>query len=217
MSNVSVGAPGDLTAKWTIDFKLRATLARPINQPAIVDDPVGLAVFGDSTAIYLALVTDPGASVYAKLGTINAKTYIHGWTVSSGWIYVLDGVELIAFDLRTGNKGASIALLTGAEDQSATNALAELKKAQQKVEWATLLEQAEEEWVRVTAQQAAATPGSAKRDEMDTVGVDFFRMLKELREMAGSAGGGAAARQLVADLRKALTAQQTAAAPWCFS
>jgi hypothetical protein len=217
MSHNLVGAPGDLPAKWTIDFKLRASLSRPIQQPMIIDDPVGLAAFGDSSIIFFAWVTDPGAGVYTPMPNIKATTYIHGWTVSSGWIYVLDGVELIAYDLRTGNKAATLALLSGADAQAANDALAKLQKAQQKFEWATLLELAEDEWGRVTAEQAAAPLGSAKRDELDVVATDFFRMLKELREITGSAGGGVAARQLVNDLRKALATERTAAAPWCFA
>jgi hypothetical protein len=217
MSNDLVGAPGDLPPKWSINFGTRATLSRPINQPAIIDDPVGLAAFGDTSTIFLALVTDPGAGVYTKLGTIKAKTYIHGWTVSSGWIYVLDGVELVGWDIRNGEKRAAISLLKDTEAQKAIDALADLQKAQQRVEWATLLEQAEEDWLRVTAQQAAAAAGSAERDQLDTIASDSFRMLKSLREVTGSAGGGVAARQLVAELRKALAAKRTAAAPWCFS
>ena len=122
MSNNLVGALGDLPAKWTIDFKLRASLSRPIQQPMIIDDPVGLAAFGDSSIIFFAWVTDPGAGVYTPMPTIKASTYIHGWTVSSGWVYVLDGVELVAYELRTGREAARLAVLSGADAQAATDA-----------------------------------------------------------------------------------------------
>src|ERR1043165_3531758 len=158
MSNEPLGAPGDLQPKWTIPFNARATLSRTFNQPFIVDDPVGLVVFGDSTAIYLAQVTDPGAGVYAKLGTIKAQTYIHGWNVSSGRLYVLDGVELAAWDLRKGTKDETLNLLKDAEAKKANDALAELEKALKRVEWATMLEQAEEDWIRLTTKQNAAKP-----------------------------------------------------------
>jgi hypothetical protein len=217
MSTNQVGASGDPTARTKIDFKLRASLSRQISQPKIVDSPVGLAVFGDTANIYLAQVVDPGAGVYSHLGNIKAKTYIHGWTATGGWMYVLDGVELFAYGLLRGEQSASKALLTGDEAEKAVGALTKLKEAQQKVEWATLLELAEDEWIRVTAEQAAAAPGSADRDKMDIVAADFFRMLTELREITGSTGGGVAARKLVGDLRTALATERTTAAPWCFS
>lgn len=217
MPNETLTAPGDLAPKWSINFNTRASLARSFGQPAIVDDPVGLVVFGDSSAVYLAQVQDPGAGVYAKLPSIKATTYIHGWTANSGRLYVLDGVELSAWDLRDGQKRESISLLKGDDAKNATTALADLQKATQRLEWATLLEQAEDDWLRVTAKQNAARPVSAERDELDTTAADFFRMLKSLREITGSTGGGPKARQLVTDLRKALAAKRLEVAKYCFS
>ncbi|HEU4794154.1 MAG TPA: hypothetical protein VFT02_00905, partial [Pyrinomonadaceae bacterium] len=216
-SNIPGGAPGDLDPIWTIEFNLRASLSRPINQPAIIEDPIGLVVFGDSSALYCAQVSDPGAGVYEKLKTIKATNYIHGWAVSTGRLYVLDGVELAAWDIRDGVKRESINLLVNQDAQQATTELAELQKAQQKVEWATLLELAEEDWVRVTAQQTAAAAGSEERDKLDKVVADSFQMLKSLREITGSTGGGVAARKLIGELRAALAKKRAEAAPYCFS
>jgi hypothetical protein len=216
MSTEILTAPGDPSPKSNIDFQTRASLSRPFFQPTIVDDPVGLVGFGDSSALHFALVTDPGAGRYSKLA-ITAKTYIHGWTVNSGRLYVLDGVELTAYDIRKGVKEESQSLLTDTEATTATNALVDLKKAEQRFEWATLLELAEDDWVRITAKQSAAPVPSAERDQLDILAAEFFRMLKSLREMTGSAGGTVAARQLVATLRKALADKRVEVAPWCFS
>src|SRR6266478_1493934 len=202
MSYNTSGAAGDLQPKWSISFKTRSSLARTINQPVLVDNPVGLVIFGDTSMIYLAQVADPGASVYGTLGTVKATTYIHGWTVNSGRLYVLDGVELAAWDLRDGVKRETIRLLKEPEAKQAIEALNDLQKAIQRVEWATLLEQSEDEWVRLTAQQEAAAPLSDERDRLDTLAWDYFRMLKGLRETLGSTGGAAAARQLIAGLRR---------------
>jgi hypothetical protein len=217
MSNDLLTAPGDLSPKWNINFNSRASLSRPLFQPTIIDDPVGLVGFGDSSALYFAQVTDPGAAAYSKLPTIKAKTYIHGWTANSGRLYVLDGVELAAYDIRDGQKRETIALLADQEAQKATDALGQLRKAEQTLEWATLLELAEDDWLRVTAKQNAAPPSSAERDQLDILAADFFRMLKSLREMTGSTGGAVAARQRVEALRKALAAKRAEVAPWCFS
>ncbi|HVF22428.1 MAG TPA: hypothetical protein VM941_05105, partial [Pyrinomonadaceae bacterium] len=216
MSNDPLTAPGDLSPKYNIPFNVRASLSRSFFQPTIIDDPVGLVGFGDSSALYFSLVTDPGAGRYDKLA-ITAKTYIHGWTANSGRLYVLDGAELSAYDIRDGAKRESISLLSSTETQTANTALADLKKATQRFEWATLLDLAEDDWVRITAKQSAAPPFSAERDQLDTLAADFFRMLKSLREMTGSTGGAVAARQLVADLRKALADKRAEVAPWCFS
>jgi len=217
MSSDFLTAPGDLSPKWNINFNTRASLSLPFFQPTIIDDPVGLVGFGDSSALYFALVTDPGAAPYSKLSRIKAKTYIHGWTANSGRLYVLDGIELSAWDIRDGQKRESLSLLAGTEAQKATDALADLQKTQQRAEWATLLELAEDDWVRVTAKQNAAPPFSAERDQLDTLAADCFRMLKSLREMTGSSGGSVAARQLVGELRKALADKRAEVAQWCFS
>src|SRR4026207_559466 len=128
-------APGDLSPKWNIAFNTRASLSRPIFQPTIIDDPVGLVGFGDSSALHFALVTDPGAAVYSKLPSIKAKTYIHGWTANSGRLYVLDDVELSAWDIRDGPQRETLALLADQEAQKATDALDQLRKAEQTFEW----------------------------------------------------------------------------------
>jgi len=217
MSSDLLTAPGDLSPKWNIAFNTRASLSRQIFQPTIIDDPVGLVGFGDSSALHFALVTDPGAAVYSKLPTIKAKTYIHGWTANSGRLYVVDGVELSAWDIRDGQKRESIALLTDTDAEKAIDALSQLQKVEQKFEWATLLELAEDDWLRITAKQNAAPPFSAERDQLDTQAADSFRMLKSLREITGSAGGAVAARQRVAELRKALADKRAEVSPWCFS
>src|SRR6185369_10862263 len=96
-------------------------------------------------------------------------------------------------------------------------ALGELNKAIQSVEWATFLEQAEDEWERLTAQQAASLSPSDERDRLDALAADYFGMLRALRKMVGTTGGGVAARQKVADLRKDLATKRKAAEPWSFS
>lgn len=218
MSENLLGAPGDLQPQVSITFDQRASLTRTMNQPVIVDDPAGLVVFGDTTAIHLAEVVSSGAEVYPRLPIIKATTYIHGWTVSVGKIYVLDGVELSAWDISTGQKATALKLIRDNSKVAQANAaLADLQKSIQKVEWATLLEQAEDEWLRLTAQQSAAAPSSDERDRLDTLATDFFRMLKGLREMTGSTGGSAAARSLITTLRQELADKRKATAQWCFS
>jgi hypothetical protein len=217
MSDNTSGAAGDLQPKWSISFKTRSSLSRMINQPLIVDNPVGLVIFGDTATIYLAQVADPGAGVYERLSSVKATTYIHGWAVNSGRLYVLDGVELSSWDLRDGTKRESLKLLKDADAKQAVEALGELQKAIQRVEWATLLEQTEDEWVRLAAQQSAATPLSDERERLDELASDYFRMLKSMREALGSVGGAAAARQLIAELRLALAEKRKVVAPWCFS
>ena len=88
MSTNPVGGPGDLIPRTPIDFKLRVSLSRPLSQPKIIDNPVGLAVFGDTAKIYSALVVDPGQAVYEPLKNIKANTYIHGWTATGGRLNV---------------------------------------------------------------------------------------------------------------------------------
>lgn len=218
MSDDLLGAAGDLQPAVSIDFKLPASLARTMNQPVIVDNPAGLVVFGNTAMIYLAEVISSGATIYERLPSIKATTYIHGWTVSAGKIYVLDGVELTMWDIRSGKKEPTLKLIRDASKVTQANAaLGELQKVIQKVEWATLLEQAEDEWLRLTTQQSAAAPATDERDRLDTLATDFFRMLKALREMTGSSGGGAAARTLIASLRQELADKRRAVAQWCFS
>ena len=218
MSDDLLGAAGDLQPQVTVKFDQRASLARTINQPLIVDEPAGLVVFGDTTALHLAEVVSSGAEVYKRLPTIKANIYIHGWTVHTGKLFVLDGTELTSWDIGTGKKETTLKLVRDATKITQANAaLADLQKSIQRVEWATLLEQAEDEWLRLTAQQGAAAPSSDERDRLDTLAADFLRMLKALREMTGSTGGGAAARSLIATLRQELADKRKAVAQWCFS
>ena len=218
MSNDAVGAPGDLQPQVAINFNLRASLARTMSAPVIVDGIVGLAIFGNTSELYLAHVPDKGGDVYAPLSSVKATTYIHGWTVHVGKLYVLDGVELSMWDLSSGQKGQTLNLVKDPAAIAQSNqALGELRKAIQRVEWATLLEQAEDEWLGLTKQQNAAVPSSDERDRLDTVAADYFRMLKTLREITGSTGGAVAARTLVKNLRKELADKRKAVAIWSFS
>ena len=206
-----------LTPKWPIAFdKSYASLVRPMNQP-IFDDENGLVIFGDSSAIYLARVADPGQAPYSKLPKIKATTFIHGWSLDAGNLYVTDGVEVSMWNLLDGVKTHTLQLVDDTEVAAARAAMVDFNKAIQSVEWATLLEQAEDEWIRLTTQQAAAPHPSDERDRLDTLAADYFHMLTALRKMVGSTGGGAAARQKIADLRNTLAAKRKAAAPWCFS
>jgi len=219
MSDDLVGAPGELQPNYPISFDpLRGSLSRSMAQPLIVDDPVGLVIFGDSSAIYLAHVVESGSGAYERLRSIKAKTYIHGWAVDTGRLYVLDGVELSAWNLIDGQKKESISLLEDEDATSANAALVNLQKAIQRVEWATLLEQSEDDWVRLTAEQSAAPPDSADRDRLEALSADFIRMLRALREAAGATGAGSVgARTLIAELRKELADKRKAAAAWLFS
>jgi hypothetical protein len=49
-----------------------------MSAPVIVDGIVGLAIFGNTSEIYLAHVPDKGGEVYSRLGSVKATTYIHG-------------------------------------------------------------------------------------------------------------------------------------------
>lgn len=206
-----------LAPKWPIAFdKSYASLARPMNQP-IFDDGNGLVIFGDSSAIYLAKVADPGQAAYPKLPKIKATTFIHGWSLDAGNLYVSDGVEVSLWNLGDGVKTHTLQLVDDTDLAAARAAMTELNKAIQTVEWATLLEQAEDEWIRLTAQQVAAPQPSDERDRLDALAADYFHMLTAMRKMVGSTGGGPAARQKISDLRKTLADKRKAAAPWCFS
>jgi hypothetical protein len=61
-----------------LTLNLRASLARTMSAPVIVDGIVGLAIFGNTSEIYLAHVPDKGGEVYSRLGSVKATTYIHG-------------------------------------------------------------------------------------------------------------------------------------------
>ena len=203
--------------KWSIPFVgFHASLVRPMNQP-IIDDDDGLVIFGNSSALYLARIADPGQEPYAKLKTIPATTFIHGCVLDAGKLYVVDGVEIALWNLGDGVKTHSLQLVADDDAAKARAALLDLKKAIQSVEWATLLEQAEDEWIRLTTQQVATPPPSDERDRLDALAADYFAMLRAMRKMVGTTGGGAAARQKISDLRKTLADKRNAAAVWCFS
>src|SRR6185369_1014729 len=167
-----------LQPKWSIAFpETHFSLARPVNQP-VVDDHDAMVVFGDSSAIYAAMITDPGQKPFTPIA---ATTIIHGWTVEDGNLYFVDGVDLISWDLRDFAKRHSLQLVDDASVATARAALDELNKAIQSVEWATFLEQAEDEWERLTAQQAASLSPSDERDRLDALAPDYFGMLRALR------------------------------------
>jgi hypothetical protein len=194
--NASIG----LTPKWKIPFPtFHASLARPLKPLLFDDDPDGLIIFGDSSAIYFAQVST-GSGVYGKLPTIKATTYIHGWALDAGSLYVLDGVDLTKWDLGEAAKRHTVQLVAEPDATTARTALGELKKAIQSAEWAAFLEQAEDE-----------------HDRLATPPADFVKMLEDLRAMVGSANTSAAARQKIAELRSKLAEKRKAAAPWCFS
>ena len=217
MSDNFVGAAGELQPKYEINFDSPGSLARTALAPVAMNDPVGLVLFGDSSAIYIAHVTDSGSSPYSLLSSIPASTYIHGWSLNSGKLYLLDGIELSYWDVGEGKKLRTLKLLAGTDAATATAALKELQKATQRVEWATLLEQAEAELVKLTAEQAAARPGTPERDRLDRLVANYLKMLKALREMTGGTADGAGSQTLIADLKKALADKRRAAAPWLFS
>ena len=63
-------APNNVTRKYQIEFDARGSLSRAVTAPVAMNDPVGLVLFGDSSAIYIAHVTDSGASPYTPLSSI---------------------------------------------------------------------------------------------------------------------------------------------------
>lgn len=201
MSDRLLNANAGLQPKWTVTFTgVHASLTRPINQLIFDDEPDGLIIFGNSSAIYLARVANPGQGPYTKLPTIKATTFIHGWALDAGNLYVLDGVELSVWNLGDAVKKHTLKLLADDEVTIALAALGELQKAIQSAEWAAFLEQAEDELLCLPPPPA-----------------DYVRMLEALRAMVGCANTSTAARQKIADLRKTLADKRKAAAPWCFS
>ncbi|HEX5876371.1 MAG TPA: hypothetical protein VFY60_17105, partial [Pyrinomonadaceae bacterium] len=220
-------APNDLSPKYNVNFNLRGSLSRAMNPPLVVSMP-RLVIFGDSSAIYLAQVSDVTGSPYPRLSCIKAQIYIHGWAVQPrDWsgvdaddtvkLYVVDGFELSAWDLVEGKKLRARNLVRDADLAIARPALDNLQTATQKVEWATLLEQAEDEWVKLTAERSAAEPGSDERERLDLLAADYLRVLRALREMTGNTAGSAASQTLVAELKKNLAEARKTAAPYLFS
>lgn len=206
-----------LPPKATITFPGSYTsLVRTMNQP-VIDDPDGFVIFGDSSSLYIGIVGETGQGRYPKLPTIKATTHIHGWVLGAGNLYVVDGVELAMWNLGDAVKRHTLQLVPDADLTKAHTSLSDLNKALQRVEWATFLEQAEEEWTRVTTQQAATPSPSDERDRIDALASDYFAMLMAIRRMVGSTGGSSAARQKIVELRKALADKRKAAAPWSFS
>jgi len=76
-----------------------------------------VVLFGDSSAIDIGHVTDSGSSPYGRLSSIPAATYIHGWSLNSGKLYLLEGIELSYWDIGEGKKLRSQALLAGTDDR----------------------------------------------------------------------------------------------------
>jgi len=218
-------APNDLSPKYSINFNARGSLSRAMNAPRFLNLP-RLVIFGDSSAVYLAQITETDGKPYYRISCIKAQTYIHGWAVlPRDWadpsaddtvrMYLVDGFELSVWDLVEGKKLRQLNLVT--DVAAARPALDNLQMATQKVEWATLLEQAEDEWVKLTAERSAAAPGSDERDRLDGLAADFFQMLLSLREMTGNTGGSAGSRTLVATLKTNLAEARKTAAPYLFS
>ena len=217
--NDSVFSTGEvLEPTYDIDFNVSGSLARPIAQPLVVDNPVGLVIFGNTSAIYLAHVPDPGSQPYKPLPIIKAHTYIHGWAVNAGKLYVLDGIELSMWDLLTGKQSAKINLITHAPHAAEAAArLGDLQAQIHRVEWATMLEQSEDEFVRITAEQAAAPTGSEERARLDELATDFLKMLTELRHVVGGPLCTANPRAFIQALRDRLTDIRNSAENWLFS
>jgi hypothetical protein len=101
--------------------------------------------------------------------------------LDAGKLYVVDGVEIALWNLGDGVKTHSLQLVADDDAAKARAALLDLKKAIQSVEWATLLEQAEDEWIRLTTQQVATPPPSDERDRLDALAADYFAMLRAMR------------------------------------
>ena len=204
-----------LPPKTTISFTDHyASPVRTMHQP-VIDDHNGLIVFGDSLGLYIGLVGESGTRF--RVPFIKADTYIHGWAISDGSLYIVDGINLLMWSLVDAERRHTLKLVADDVAADALKALDGLNKAIQSAEWAVLLEQAEDEWIRLTAQQAAAPSPSDERDRLDKLAADYFPMLVAIRKVVGSTGGSAAARQKITELQKALADKRKAVAPWCFS
>lgn len=201
MNDSPLNPSAGLAPKWKIIFpSSRASLVRPIIQPIFDDDPDGLVIFGDSSTIYMAKVGS-GAAPYTKLSPLKATTFFHGWALDAGNLYVMDGAELSVWNLGDGAKRHSVQLITEPDLTPARAAWEMVKLGIQFNEWATLLEQAEDEYARQTPPQP-----------------DFYKWLQALRKMLGcSLDNTDSARERIALFRRRLAARQKDAAPYCFS
>src|ERR1044071_3887472 len=136
MSDIPLDPSLGIATRWKIAFSpSRASVVRPFHTPIFDDDPNGLVIFGDSSAIYMAKVAS-GAAPYSKLSPLKATTYIHGWAWDAGNLYVIDGVELSAGNLGDAAKRHSVQLVSDADAPTAKKALTDLKNAIQIAEWA---------------------------------------------------------------------------------
>lgn len=189
-----------LAPKWKVVFPgSRASLVRPINQPIFDDDPDGLVIFGDSSTIYMAKVGS-GAAPYTKLSPLKATTFFHGWALDAGNLYVMDGGELSVWNLADGVKRHSVQLLVDPELTYARSAWEMVRLGIQFNEWATFLEQAEDEYARQTPRQP-----------------DFLKMLQALRKMLQCMDNRDSAMERIALFRRRLAYRLRDAAPYCFS
>jgi hypothetical protein len=188
-----------------------------MSQPIIING-TGIAIFGDASTIYIAQVSSSGGGEYTPLPTIKAKSFFHGWAVDSGNLYVLDGPELSMWHLSDGTKSRNVIKLTDYEDDEKQK-LKEYQEALQRAEWATLLEQCEEEYIRLTADQNKAQSDSDERNQLDVLASDLYGMLKNLRKMVGCADPASrkSSRTQIEKLRNDLAQKKAKAIPFCFS
>ena len=201
MNDDPLNPSAGLAPKWKIIFpSSHASLNRIINQPIFDDDPDGLVIFGDNSTIYMAKVGS-GAAPYTKLSPLKATEFFHGWALDAGNLYVLDGAELSVWNLGDGVKRHSVQLLSGLELETARRFWDEMRGAIQFNEWATLLEQAEDEYARQNPPQP-----------------EFRTMLSALRKMLGcNMDEVDQARDRIALFRRRLGYTLKDAAPYCFS
>ena len=201
MNDDPLNPSAGLAPKWKINFTgSYASLNRIIYQPIFDDDPDGLVIFGDNSTIYMAKVAS-GAAPYTKLSPMKAKEFFHGWALDAGDLYVLDGSELSVWNLGAAVKRESVQLLSGSEYENARYFWQQLRGAIQFNEWATLLEQAEDEYARQNPPQP-----------------EFRTMLSALRKMLGCNMDEAdQARGRIELFRRRLNNTLRDAAPYCFS
>ena len=201
MNDDPLNPSAGLAPKWKIPFSgSRASLVRPIIQPIFDDDPDGLIIFGDSSTIYMAKVGS-GAAPYTKMSPFKAKTFFHGWALDAGNLYVMDGAELSVWNLADADKRHSVQLLSEPELSLARSAYTMVGSGIQFNEWATFLEEAEDEYAHQTPPQP-----------------DFLKMLQALRRMLGCGlDNTESARERIALFRRRLAYRLKDAAPYSFS
>ncbi len=215
-------ADTELKTKWKSVFESpRALLNGEMRQPQASPE-AGVLVSGDETTIYVVSITDSGTTRWY----ISAKSIFHGWTVAGTSLYVVDGPEASVWDLTaewdmksaaTSPKPVKAFRLAefGADEN---RKVTEWKTALQRAEWARLLEQAEEEWPVLTAEQNAAPAGSPDRDRLDALAADVYAMMRSLRKLLGAdPARSASGREKIAAARQDLAAKRAAAKPVRFS